>query len=134
MFRTILVAVAMLSSAGVTAARAADNAAAIKRGAYLVEAVAGCGDCHTPMGPNGPVGPVLGGAKLPFTPTVPMPWADRSPAIAGLPTGYTRAQVAALLQTGRKPNGAMPRPPMPQYRMTRSDAESVAAYLASLKR
>lgn len=134
MFRTILIAVAMLSSAGVTAARAADGAAQIKRGAYLVKAVAGCGDCHTPMGPNGPIGPEMSGAKLPFAPLAPMPWAERSVAIAGLPAGYTRAQVSILLQTGRKPNGAKPRPPMPQYRMTPQDADAVTAYLVSLKR
>ena len=61
-------------------------------------------------------------------------WADRSARIAGLPRGYTKAQVSLLLQTGRKPNGAMPRPPMPQYRMNKADADAVAAYLASLKR
>ena len=109
-------------------------AAQIKRGAYLVNAVAGCGDCHTPMGPNGPIGPLFSGAKLPFAPTQPMPWAERSAAIAGLPTGYTRAQMVALLRTGTKPNGSAPRPRMPQYRMNRDDAEAVTAYIASLRK
>ena len=25
----------------------------LERGAYLVEGIAGCGNCHTPIGPNG---------------------------------------------------------------------------------
>ena len=26
----------------------------VERGKYLVESIAGCGNCHTPQGPNGP--------------------------------------------------------------------------------
>lgn len=26
-----------------------------ERGAYLVNSIMGCGNCHTPMGPNGPL-------------------------------------------------------------------------------
>ena len=26
----------------------------LERGRYLVETLAGCGNCHTPRGPNGP--------------------------------------------------------------------------------
>ena len=27
----------------------------VERGEYLVQGPAGCGNCHTPLGPNGPV-------------------------------------------------------------------------------
>jgi hypothetical protein len=60
-------------------------------------------------------------------------WTGQAPRIAGLPQGFTRAEVAKLLQTGRKPDGSRPRPPMPQYRMSPADAAAVAAYLASLR-
>ena len=105
-----------------------------ERGAYIVNNVAMCGDCHTPHGPNGPIaGQTLAGAPLPFAPLHPMPWADRTPRLAGLPAGYTQADLAHLLQTGKRPNGAEPRPPMPAYRMNERDAKAVAAYIASLK-
>ena len=123
---------------GVAAAAGMAQAAPsqVARGSYIVNGVADCGDCHTPHGPNGPVaGKELAGTPLFFAPIHPMPvWADKAPRIAGLPDGYTRHDLVRLLTTGRKPNGSQPRPPMPQYRMTRPDAEAVAAYLASLKR
>ena len=54
-------------------------------------------------------------------------------ALAGLPGNYTEAQLAAFLQTGKRPDGSMARPPMPPYRMSASDAQAVAAYLKSLR-
>lgn len=107
----------------------------IARGEYLVKGIAGCGDCHTPMNEKGE--PVmdqwLHGAKLFFAPTMPIPnWADTSINIAGLP-GWDEQQAVKLLMTGLAPNGQPPRPPMPQYRMNRQDAEAVVAYLKSLK-
>ena len=41
-----LAAVAMTTAAG------ADDL--VERGRYLVDTIAGCGNCHTPIGPNGP--------------------------------------------------------------------------------
>ena len=134
MRRALMALPAILCLAG---AGAADSAASqVARGAYIVNGVAGCGDCHTPHGPKGPIpGKALAGTALFFEPVHPMPvWADHAPRIAGLPDGYTKAQLATLLRTGRKPNGSEPKPPMPQYRMNAQDAASVAAYLASLKR
>ncbi len=107
----------------------------IQRGRYLVTAVAGCGDCHTPMLPTGApdVAHQLQGTKLFFAPLHPVPnWADTSPAIAGLP-GLTDEQVITLLETGKLPNGVSPRPPMPTYHMHPRDAEAVVAYLRSLE-
>ena len=73
------------------------------------------------------------GSKLDFQPLHPVPgWADYAPSLAGLP-GWTDAYVTKLLETGLKPDGTPPRPPMPPYRMTREDAEAVVAYLRSLK-
>ena len=58
----------------------------IARGKYLVEQVMLCGDCHTPHDEKGePIADqTLRGAPLAFKPTVPMPWADKAPNIAGL--------------------------------------------------
>jgi mono/diheme cytochrome c family protein len=106
----------------------------IARGDYLVNNVAGCNDCHSPRNAQGQLiaGRELTGAPLPFAPTVPMPWAATAPAIRGIPAGYTEEQFATLLQTGKRPNGSEPLPPMPPYRLTAEDARAVAAYIASL--
>lgn len=106
----------------------------VERGKYLVQGVAGCGDCHSPMDEKGvPVpGKEFMGAPLMFKPTVPMPmWADKSPNIAGLP-GWETADAVKFLMTGIAYNGLPARPPMPQYRMNKEDAEAVVAYLRSL--
>jgi mono/diheme cytochrome c family protein len=117
---------------GLYAAAQTNHSAQIARGRYLVERVGMCGDCHTEHDQQGkPVaGKWLKGAVLPFKPTVPMPWADKSPAIAGLP-GWTDAQAITFFTTG-KLNGASPRPPMPEYRLNDADARALVAYLRSL--
>lgn len=107
----------------------------IGRGEYLVKAIGQCGDCHTPMDQKGELIQTkwLQGAKLTFAPTVPVPnWADASPNIAGL-QGWDHEKAVHFFMTGLAPNGQPARPPMPQYRMNRADAEAVVAYLESLK-
>lgn len=58
--RTVLLAVAGLIATG--ASVQADEL--LDRGAYLMNTIVACGNCHTPMGPEGP-GPELSGG-LPF--------------------------------------------------------------------
>jgi cytochrome c553 len=111
----------------------AAGGAQIKRGEYLVTGIAGCNDCHTPMTPQGPdMTHSLQGGPLGFAPTAPMPWAATAPPIAGGPAGYTEAQFVAFLQTGVRPDGSRPLPPMPAYRMNEADARAVAAYVRSV--
>ncbi len=106
----------------------------VERGRYLVRGLAGCGDCHTPTDEKGvPIpGKELHGGPLMFKPTAPVPnWADKTPNIAGLP-GWEDADAVKFLMTGITYNGLPARPPMPQYRMNKEDAEAVVAYLRSL--
>lgn len=113
----------------------ANPAATVERGRYIVEQVAMCSDCHSPRGETGQfiVGKEHTGSPLGFAPTVPMPaWADSAPYIAGLPN-YTTEQAVKFLMTGERPTGVPVRPPMPEYRMTKADAEAVVAYLKSSK-
>jgi mono/diheme cytochrome c family protein len=123
-----------LPLAWVSPSAAADQAssAEVRRGKYLVVEVARCGDCHTPMNDKGE--PVtekwLQGTVLMFKPTVAMPWADTSPNIAGLP-GWTTSDAVTFFMTG-KYKGQGRRPPMPDYHLTRRDAEAVVTYLKSL--
>ncbi|HEX3996836.1 MAG TPA: c-type cytochrome [Acetobacteraceae bacterium] len=112
------------------------GAQSIARGKYLVEGTSLCNDCHTPRDEKGQLvlSKALQGTTLDVQPIHPMPWAAVSPPIAGLPANYTQAQMVTFLQTGKRPDGSMPRPPMPPYRFSRTDARSLTAYLLSLKK
>jgi mono/diheme cytochrome c family protein len=108
--------------------------AEIERGRYLVEEVAKCAECHTPRKPDGQLDSAawLNGAPIWIRPVASIPnWADRAPALAGLPS-FTNEQVEKVLQDGTGPNGEPLRPPMHIYHMAPADARAIAAYLKSL--
>lgn len=102
-------------------------------GQYLVERVGICQDCHSPRDEAGSFLPDqwLGGAPITFKPTAPMPWAVVAPPIAGLPT-MSPEQAVHFMMSGERPDGTQARPPHPEYRLTREDAEAVVTYLKSL--
>lgn len=105
----------------------------VARGAYLVNGLVGCNDCHTPMTPAGPDATrALQGSELAFAPTIEIPWGAYAPPLAGGPGNYTDEQFIAFLQTGARPDGSHARPPMPQFRMNEDDARAVAAYINTL--
>lgn len=131
-FKSALLTVLLSSGASFAHANSTES---IQRGRYLVEQVAMCADCHSPRGEKGLfiVGKEYTGSPLGFAPTVPMPaWADTAPLIAGLPN-YMTEQAVKFLMTGERPTGVPVRPPMPEYRMSKADAEAVVAYLKSVK-
>lgn len=106
--------------------------ALVERGDYLVNRVALCGDCHTPRLETGEpdMARALQGAPFPGPPTI----ANYAPQLAGRPANFTEEQFVAFLQTGVRPDGSHPRPPMPTYRLNEDDARAVAAYIATLPR
>ncbi len=109
--------------------------AQIKRGEYLVKGIGMCGDCHTPFTLTGGfvMDKWLQGKRLEFGPLIPIPiWSPISPNIAGL-EGWDTEKAVQFFMTGLAANGQPARPPMPQYKMNRADAEAVVAYLQSLK-
>jgi mono/diheme cytochrome c family protein len=112
------------------------GAQSIARGKYLVEGTSMCNDCHTPRDDKGQLilSKALQGGVLGAQPIHPMPWAGVAPPIAGLPANFTPAQMVTFLQTGIRPDGSSPRPPMPPYRFSHSDALSLTAYLRSLNK
>jgi mono/diheme cytochrome c family protein len=113
---------------------AADGNAVLARGAYLVDDVAKCGTCHTPRDDQDKPDArrPLSGGPVPYRPVRDTAeWADVAPRLAGLPPGNDE-EVVHLLMTGISRTGRPPRPPMPQFRLTRGDAEAVLAYLKSL--
>lgn len=128
----VLAAIVALTATTAATTTWAQNVA---HGKYIVEGVGLCGDCHTPRDQTGtPIAAqALQGAKLGMQPLHPMPWADTAPKIAGIPGHYTEGQLVTFLQTGKRPDGSPPKPPMPPYRMSTGDARDVAAYLKTLK-
>jgi mono/diheme cytochrome c family protein len=107
---------------------------AVARGQYIVESVAMCGRCHSPVDAHGNRDPQhwLQGGSIGFAPTVETDgWMMIAPRIAGAPPG-TDEEFVHLMMTGVSRRGTHLRPPMPQFRMTQSDAEAVLAYLKSL--
>jgi mono/diheme cytochrome c family protein len=112
------------------AALAAPPAKGVARGEYLVKNVAMCGDCHSARDEHGQIieSKWLQGQVLPFKAMVPIPWADRSPNIAGL-KGLTDDKAIRLLM-GEKVLKL--RAPMPEYALSKEDATAVVAYLRSL--
>jgi len=122
------------SSAPQRQGKAGGAAADVARGKYLVEDVAVCGQCHTPRDSNGNLDRTrwLQGASVPYLPTKPdMDWPINAPRIGGTPPAND-ADMIKLLTTGIWTNGNRLRLPMPQFRMDRSDAEAVVAYLKSV--
>ena len=103
----------------------------VARGDYLVNGVVLCGDCHTPRLETGAPDETrkLQGGMLP---PAPPPFASVAPPLAGIPANYTQEQFTAFLQTGLRPDGSLPRPPMPPYRLNEDDARAVTAYIATL--
>jgi hypothetical protein len=90
-----------------------------------------CVRCHTRGTPTGARSdaPAQGAPVLP-SPFPTQRWAVSAPAIAGLP-GFSDEDEITLLTTGRRLGSAVPKPPMPPFRLTREDAEAVVAYLRS---
>jgi mono/diheme cytochrome c family protein len=107
---------------------------AASRGKYIVEGVAVCGQCHTPRDENGTPDHTrsLEGASVWLKSAEPVEdWPLQAPRIAGTPPG-TDAEMVTLLTTGIWRDGRYLRPPMPQFRMSREDAEAVVTYLKSV--
>src|ERR1700730_7172291 len=133
------------AAATVAACLAAGSAFAesqLERGKYLVESIMGCGNCHTPQGPSGPVmdralsgGPAIEEDKL-FTALPSNITPDPETGIGK----WTDAQIKTAIRQGKRPpnsqnGGTLIGPPMPcgQYRgIADADIDAVVAYLRTV--
>jgi mono/diheme cytochrome c family protein len=109
----------------------------VERGQYLVESIAGCGNCHTPKGPNGPLpGMALAGNWVvedspAFHAVAPNITPDRQTGIGA----WTDAQMIKAIREGIRPDGSLIGPPMPisLYRgMADDDVAAIVAYLRTV--
>jgi mono/diheme cytochrome c family protein len=106
--------------------------AQIEGGAYLVNEVARCGDCHTARNDKGQLDSSkhLQGAPTWFTSKIMFKkWHNTAPDItaSGVATKWNEERMVKFLSTGVQADM-----PMPAYRLTVDDAKSVTAYLRSL--
>lgn len=137
--KVVAMALAGVVLGPVTHASAADSKATLARGKYLVTVVGGCGDCHTPGALMGQpeMNHFLGGADVGFA--IPglgvfVP-ANLTPDRATGLGAWTRTQIIAAFTAGKRPDGRTLAPIMPWMelsRLTKSDANAIAAYLQSL--
>jgi mono/diheme cytochrome c family protein len=108
-----------------------------ERGAYLVNSIAACGNCHSPQGPDGGIvgQPFSGGMRITdgnfFAIYAPNITSDRETGIGN----WSEDQIITALRSGHTPDNKLLRPPMPIafYRgISDTDIHSIAAYLQTL--
>lgn len=111
----------------------------LERGTYLMQAIAACGNCHTPKTAEGVPAPgmELAGGLLediePFTAFAP----NITPHMETGIGGWTDEQIATAIREGRRPDGTIIGPPMPiaLYRdLSDTDVAAIIAYLRQIPR
>jgi mono/diheme cytochrome c family protein len=120
----------------VTSVSAPAQGVTVEYGTYLAGPVAHCMECHTPLGPKGPMLDTdLGRGGFEFI----GPWGvSVAPNITSGHDGiakYTDAELAAMITKAERPDGASMLPPMPYpylAKMTPDDLAAVILYLRSL--
>ncbi len=122
---------------GSAQSRAGASATVVERGRYLVESIAGCGNCHTPNGPNGKIeGMSLAGNAVVednpgFRAVASNITPDRETGIGA----WSDAEIARAVREGIARDGRVMGPPMPftLYRgISDEDMAAMIAYLRSV--
>lgn len=103
----------------------------LERGEYLVQGPMGCGNCHTPIGPEGfDFDADLGGRLVVDAPVFTAFAPNITPG--GVVADWSDAELARAIREGIRPDGSLIGPPMPftVYRgLSDDDLAAVVAYL-----
>ena len=106
----------------------------LERGEYLVRGIAGCGNCHTPLGPEGPVmGQELAGRLVERIPAFTAIAPNITPA--SRIKDWSDAELGRAIREGIRPDGTIIGPPMPfgMYRgLSDSDVDAMVAFLRTI--
>lgn len=110
----------------------------LERGAYLVEAVMACDNCHTPRGPNGldMERRFSGGSEVWDTPAFRVQGSNITPDRDTGIGGWSDDDIKRMLTQGVRPDGVRVAPQMPyhSYRvLTPGDLDSVVRYIRTIK-
>ncbi len=112
----------------------AEEGPSVARGEYLVRGPMGCGNCHTPLGPQGPVaGQELAGRLVEDNPMFTAYAPNITPG--GPVADWTDAELGRAIREGLRPDGSLIGPPMPFtfYRgISDTDLQSIVMFLRSL--
>ena len=123
-----------LAAAGMVAAQVCMAATPEERGEYLVQGPMGCGNCHTPMGPEGPMaGMDLAGTLILDQDGIKAYSANITPG--GRVAQWSDAELAKAIREGIRPDGSVIGPPMPfaLYRhISDDDLAAIVAYLRTV--
>lgn len=115
---------------------APERGVTVAYGEYLAGPVAHCMDCHTPMGPQGPMfDTALGQGGMTFHGS----WgvsvaANITPSEDGI-AAYSDDELRLMITQGTRPDGTQMMPPMPYgflAHMTNEDVDAIVLYLRSL--
>jgi mono/diheme cytochrome c family protein len=125
---------ALLAFTGMAGAETALAETLLERGEYLVRGPMGCGNCHSPLGPDGPVaGQELAGRLVEqnelFTAIAP----NITPS--GAIGKWSDAGLAKAIREGVRPDGTIIGPPMPFvfYRdLSDNDLAAIVAFLRTI--
>lgn len=126
--------------AGVDEPISEEEAAILERGKYLVDHVAGCGDCHTPGGATPDPRRYLAGVDCMLQDTTsPIGGCLSSSNLTNDSSGLARrtdAEIKAMILDGRRPEGTALHPLMPYWvyrNMKEEDADAIVAYLRTVR-
>ena len=118
--------------------RVADGADVLTHGRYLVETIAGCGNCHTPHLPDGSLDASMAFAGA-FVIEEPIFRAYAKNITPDMETGigaWTDEQIIDAIRNARRPDGTFLGPPMSfawYKRMSDTDVRAIVAYLRTLR-
>ncbi len=129
MQKTLFLGVAASLAAGMSLAEPS-----VARGEYLVQGPGGCGNCHTPVGPDGFVMAMdLGGRVVEDIEAFRAVAPNITPA--SRVAGWSDAELARSIREGIRPDGSVIGPPMPftMYRgLGDDDLMSMVMYLRTV--
>lgn len=109
----------------------------LERGAYLVNTIAACGNCHTQQGPDGPAPGVelAGGMQFDMNPAFVAYAPNITPDAETGIGNWSDAEIAKAIREGLRPDGSLIGPPMPLelYRgISDADLAAIVAYVRSV--
>ena len=125
---------ALVAATTLTGISGANAEPSVARGDYLVNSIMGCGNCHTPAGPNGPMADkALSGQMVDKSAAFTAIAANITPG--GEVAKWTDAQLAKAIREGIRPDGSLIGPPMPfevYKHISDDDLASIVAYLRTV--
>jgi mono/diheme cytochrome c family protein len=109
-------------------------AGSVERGDYLVNSIMGCGNCHTPLGPQGfDTSKAFAGRVVDDSPAMHAVSANITPG--GEVKDWTDAEFMKAIREGIRPDGSLIGPPMPfevYGGISDDDLASIVAYLRTV--